>query len=132
MMTSIPEPPYDAYRFDQPWAWRQRFSMDELKEIYFKLFGYDWFHEMKGVFTFEHPYEIGRCRQHGYVKLEDGGRTRLEYIEPARLDWFLYNGYEFGFDKNCRFDAVGRNPLYHKLSREEALVTLDVSSFEWQ
>ena len=113
-------------RFEPPYCWKQRFSSDELKELYFKLFKYDEFHAKKGVFSFDHPYDIYINGCYGYVVLKDGGRARLEYIEMRDLDWFLCNGYEFGFEINGKYMPISKNPLYLKFSKEEALISLDL------
>ena len=116
-------------RFEPLWSWKQRFSLDELKDIYFKLFGYDWFHDMKKP-ECENPqyrhYEVGGQGWYGYVKLKDGGRARLEFITLRELDWLLYNGYEFAFDINNNYENGSLNPLWHKETREEVMITLDL------
>jgi len=116
-------------RFEPPWAWKQRFTLDELKEIYLKLFKYDWFHDMKKPasedFRYRH-YSVGGQGWYGYVKLKDGGRARLEFLELRELDWLLYNGYEFAFDINNTYKAGRLNPLWHRETREEVMITLDL------
>lgn len=113
-------------RFEPPYCWKQRFSSDELKELYFKLFKYDEFHAKKGVFSFERPYDICTNGNYGYVVLKDGGRARLEYVEMRDLDWLLYNGYEFGFETNNRYKPICKNPLYCKTTKEEVMISLDI------
>lgn len=114
-------------RFEPSWDWKQRFSLDELKDIFSSLFKCDWFHEMKGIFSFEQPYEVGRQGQHAEVLLKDGGSARLEYIEARQLDWLLFNGWKFGFDiYNSKNKELYVNPLYQRSTREEALIALDL------
>lgn len=118
---------YGEYgRFEPLYCWKQRFSSDELKELYFKLFKYDEFHAKKGVFSFERPYNIYINGCYGYVVLKDRGRARLEYVEMRDLDWLLYNGYEFGVHINNEYKPICKNPLYCKTTKEEALIALDL------
>lgn len=122
-----------TYRFDPPgdWRWPCRFSLEELKMIYRKLFGYTYFELHKNCpFATIEDYDV--CKDdvygvYGAVKLEDGRITRLEFKSKESLDWFLLVGAWFG--KHVAFcedrDWIA-NPLFGKIGREEALITLDM------
>ena len=121
-----------SYRFDPPgnWRWPCRFSLAELKEIYLKLFGYNWF-EINPDRTFKliETYHVGKYATYGIVRLEDGGMMSLESCTIEELDWFLVIGESFLVDNpnmNWRmlFEERIANPLFGKVSREEALIAL--------
>jgi hypothetical protein len=122
------------YRFDPPgfWRWSSRFSLDELKEIYLKLFGYNWFElNPDRVFKSIGIYHVGKDANYGEVRLEDGGMRRLESCTIEELDWFLLVGESFLVDDpsmpwQIRFEVRTTNPLFGKVSREEALIALDL------
>lgn len=121
-----------AHRFDPPgyWRWPCRFSLDELKEIYLKLFGYNWFElDPHRAFKTIGTYHVGKDANYGKVRLEDGGMSRLESRTIEELDWFLFIGESFLVDDPSApwqicFEKRTANPLFGKLSREEALITL--------
>ena len=123
-----------TYRFDPPgfWRWPGRFSLDELKEIYLKLFGYNWFElNPDRIFRSIKTYHVGKDANYGEVRLEDGGMRRLESCTIEELDWFLLVGESFLVDDpsmpwQIRFEVRTANPLFGKVSREEALITLDL------
>lgn len=119
-----------SHRFDSPggWRWKCRFSLEELKVIYRKLFGYNKFELHKNhSFTAIEDYDMCKDDVYGAMKLEDGGVTSLEFKSKESLDWFLLVGAWFGkytaFNEDREWIA---NPLHGKLSREEALVVLDL------
>ena len=122
-----------AHRFDPPgnWRWPSRFSLDELKEIYLKLFGYNWFElNQDRVFKSIEIYHVGKDALYGKVRLEDGGMKRLESCTIEELDWFLLVGESFLVDdpridwrRMCLEERIA-NPLFGKVYREEALITL--------
>lgn len=121
-----------SYRFDPPggWRWKCRFSLEELKEIYLKLFGYNWFvldphRALKKLDT----YHVGKNATHGIVRLEDGGMMRLESCTIEELDWFLFIGESFLLNNYTMYwEHRSRipNPLNYKLDRYEALISLDI------
>lgn len=123
-----------AHRFDPPcnWRWPCRFSLNELKEIYLKLFGYNWFElNPYRVFKWLKTYHVGKDANYGEVRLEDGGMKRLESCTIEELDWFLLVGESFLVDDpsapwQIRFEKRTANPLFGKVSREEALIALDL------
>ena len=127
-----------AYRFDPPggWRWPCRFSIDELKAIYLKLFGYNWFElDPNRVFKSIETYHVGKDSTYGEVMLEDGGMKRLESCAIEELDWFLFIGESFLVDDpstpwQIRCEERTVNPLFGKVSREEALITLDLVEFQ--
>lgn len=118
------------HRFDPPgnWRWPCRFSLEELKKIYYELFGYNWFElnaarPIKSIETFH----VGKDGLHGAVRLEDGGYKHLESCTIEELDWFLFIGASFGkASLSWYWDQRMANPLFGKLGREEALITLDL------
>lgn len=119
-----------AHRFDPPgnWRWPCRFSLEELKTIYRKLFGYNKFelHSNRSFLTIK-DYDVCKDDVYGAVKLEDGGVTSLEFESKESLDWFLFVGAWFGkytaFSEDREWIA---NPLLGKLDRESALIYLDL------
>lgn len=123
-----------TYRFEPPggWRWHCRFSLDELKEIYLKLFGYNWFElNLDRVLKSIKNYHVGKDANYGEVRLEDGGMMRLEACTIEELDWFLFIGESFLVDDpnmnwRVRFEVRTANPLFGKVSREEALIALDL------
>lgn len=126
-----------SYRFDPPggWRWPCRFSLTELKKIYSKLFGYSRFElNPDRVFKSIETYHVGNDATYGKVRLEDGGLKRLESCTIEELDWFLLIGKSFLLLGNpntnwrTRFEEQERvaNPLFGKVSREEALIALDL------
>ena len=125
-----------AHRFDPPggWRWRCRFSLKELKEIYLKLFGYNWFElDPYRVFKPIETYHVGKDSFYGEVRLEDGGTKRLESCTIEELDWFLFIGESFFLDGYTmswkdRFDSRTSNPLYDALDRNSAMISLDLNS----
>lgn len=123
-----------SYRFDPPggWRWPCRFSLAELKKIYSKLFGYKRFkfHENDECIGPGH-YDVGKGGWYGVVRLEDGGMKSLESCTIEELDWFLLIGESFlvddlSIDWQMRFEERTVNPLFGKVSREEALIALDL------
>lgn len=118
------------HRFDPPgdWRWPCRFSLEEIKTIYCKLFGYNWFelHPDRALPTLE-TYDVGKDKIYGHIWLEDGGYTHLESRTKEELDWFLFIGSSFAA-KGPVWNKTDRiaNPLFDKLSRETALITLDL------
>lgn len=123
-----------TYRFDPPgnWRWPGRFSLDELKEIYLKLFGYNWFElNPHRAFKTIEVYHVGKDANYGEVRLEDGGMRRLESCTTEELDWFLLVGESFLVDDpstpwQILSEKRTANPLFGKVSREEALIALDL------
>ncbi len=124
-----------SYRFDPPggWRWRCRFSLEELKALYLKFFGYNWFElNPNRVFLPIETYHVGKDSSiYGEVMLEDGGMKRLESCTIEELDWFLFIGKSFLLNDYTisledRFDRQISNPLYGKLDRYEASVCLDI------
>ncbi len=125
-----------AHRFDPPgnWRWPCRFSLDELKMIYLKLFGYNWFEldQYRAVKSIK-TYDVGKDTTYGEVMLEDGGTKRLESCTIEELDWFLFIGKSFFLGnytiswKDC-LDRRISNPLYGKLDRYSAMISLDLYS----
>ena len=125
-----------AYRFDPPgnWRWPCRFSLTELKEIYLKLFGYSWFKlNPDRIFKSIETYHVGKDAKYGEVRLEDGGMRRLESCTIEELDWFLLVGESFLIDDlsmpwQILFEKRTTNPLFGKVSKEEALIALDLNN----
>ena len=123
-----------TYRFDPPgdWCWPCRFSRDELKEIYLKLFDYNWFElNLDRIFKSIKTYHVGKDANYGEVRLEDGGMMSLESCTIEELDWYLVIGKSFLLNDHTiswkdRFDRRISNPLFGKVSREEALIALDL------
>lgn len=123
-----------AYGFDLPgnWRWPCRFPLDELKKIYLKLFSYNWFElNPHRAFKTIEVYHVGKDANYGEVRLEDGGMKRLESCTIEELDWFLLVGESFLVDDpsmpwQIRFEVRTTNPLFGKMSREEALIALDL------
>ena len=122
-----------AHRFDPPgnWRWPCRFSLSELKEIYLKLFGYNRFElNLDRAFKIIETYHVGKAATYGKVRLEDGGMKRLESCTIEELDWFLLVGESFLVDdpsidwKRMCLEERTANPLFGKVYREEALITL--------
>ena len=119
-----------SHRFDPPggWRWPYRFSIEELKKIYCELFGYNWFelnadHPFKSIETFH----VGKDGLYGAVRLEDGGCKYLESCTIEELDWFLFIGASFGIaGPSWSWDRRMANPLFDKLGREDALITMDL------
>ena len=121
-----------SYRFDPPDGWKCRFSLEELKEIYLKLFGYNWFvldphRAMKKLNT----YHVGKNSTFGVVRLEDGGMMYLESCTIEELDWYLFIGQSFfpiNYTTNWenRLESPIPNLLHDKLDRYEALISLDI------
>lgn len=90
-----------AHRFDPPgnWRWPCRFSLDELKAIYLKLFSYNRFElDPNRVLKSIETYHVGKDAIYGKVRLEDGGMKRLESCTIEELDWFLLVGESFLVD----------------------------------
>ncbi len=124
--------PLKAHRFDPPggWRWRCRFSIDELKKTYYELFGYNWFEldanrSIKSIETFH----VGEDGLYGAVRLEDGGYKHLESCTIEELDWFLFIGASFGKAGGLSWSCWKQqaiNPLFGIVSRDEALITLDM------
>ena len=117
-----------AHRFDPPgnWRWQCRFSLEELKTIYRKLFGYNKFelHPNRLIAAIK-DYDVRKDDAYGAVKLEDGGYTSLEFKSKEELDWFLFVGASFGIYTG--HDMCWKaNPLFGKLDRESALICLDL------
>ena len=81
-----------AHRFDPPgnWRWPCRFSLEELKTIYRKLFDFNKFelHPNRSFLTIK-DYDVCKDNVYGAVKLEDGGVTSLEFKSKESLDWFF-------------------------------------------
>ena len=126
-----------AYRFDPPgnWRWPRRFSLGELNEIYSKLFGFKIsMHQLDPLilpYSALETYDVCKDSLYGIVRLEDGGTKRLEFCTIEELDWFLLVGESFLVDDpnmNWRtyFEEQTANPLFGKVSREEALIALDL------
>lgn len=123
-----------SYRFDPPggWRWPCRFSLTELKKIYSKLFGYSRFElNPDRVLKSIKNYHVGKDANYGKIRLEDGGMKRLESCTIEELDWFLLIGESFLVDDpsipwQMRFEERTANPLFGKVSREEALIALDL------
>jgi len=121
-----------AHRFDPPggWRWPCRFSLEELKEIYLKLFGYNWFElnadrPFKSIKTFH----VGKDGLYGAVRLEDGGYKHLESRTIEDLDWFLFIGASFGkVGPSWSWEWWMTNPLYDRLDRDSAMISLDLYS----
>ena len=119
-----------SHRFDPPggWRWPCRFSLVELKKIYSKLFGYSRFElNPDRVFKSIEIYHVGKDGLYGAVRLEDGGYKHLESCTIEELDWFLFIGASFGkAGPSWSWDQRMANPLFGKVSREEALIALDL------
>ena len=122
-----------SYRFDPPggWRWPCRFSLTELKKIYSKLFGYKRFKFHDDECIGQGHYDVGKGGWYGMARLEDGGMKRLESCTIEELDWFLLIGKSFLVDDpsipwQLRFEERRANPLFGKVSREEALIALDL------
>ena len=119
-----------SHRFDPPggWLWKCRFSLEELKKIYYKLFGYNWF-ELNADRPFKsiETFNAGKDGLYGAVRLEDGGCKYLESCTIEELDWFLFIGASFGkAGPSWSWKWRMANPLLGKFSREEAMVALDL------
>jgi len=114
-----------SHRFDPPggWRWPCRFSLEELNTTYHKLFGYNWFelNADRAIKTIE-VFHVGKDRVYGAVRLEDGGYQHLESCTIEELDWFLFIGQSF----LAREETWMPNPLFGKLGREDALITIDL------
>lgn len=125
------------HRFDPPggWRWSCRFLLEELKEIYLKLFDYNWFElNPDRVFKTIENYHVGKDATYGEVKLEDGGMKRLESCTVEELDWYLFIGESFLLNDSAiswkdNFDSQISNPLYKKLDRDSALISLDLNGY---
>lgn len=122
-----------SYRFDPPgyWRWPCRFSLEELKQIYSKLFGYNWFdgHYLDVLSPMFNRYVVGHDSNYGAVRLKDGGHKRLESCYAEELDWFLFIGASFGvITAGFHLASFVPNPLFGKLTREEAMITLDMAT----
>lgn len=125
------------HRFDPPggWRWPCRFSLEELKKIYLKLFGYNWFklNPDRILKTIEN-YHVGKDATYGEVRLDDGGMKRLESCTIEELDWYLFIGESFLLNDYTiswrdRLDRRISNPLYTKLDRDSALISLDLVGY---
>ena len=119
-----------SYRFDPSgnWRWPCRFSLEELKKIYYKLFGYNWF-ELNADRAFKsiETFHVGKDGLYGAVRLEDGGYKHLESCTIEELDWFLFISASFGkAGPSWSWEWQMANTLFSKLGREEALITLDL------
>ena len=123
-----------SHRFDPPggWRWKCRFSLEEMKMMYCKLFNFNRF-EARGSHLIKllDMYDVRRDECFGMVRLEDGGMKNLEYCTIEELDWFLFVGASFGVaDSRVSWmymcENLIANPLHGRLSREEALVALDL------
>lgn len=123
-----------SHRFDPPggWRWKCRFSVEELEMMYCKLFNFNQF-EARGNCLFQtiKTYDVRRNEFFGMVRLEDGGMKNLACCMIEELDWFLFVGASFCVADprvSWRYMYENRtvNPLHGRLSREEALVTLDL------
>ena len=119
-----------SYRFDPPgnWRWPCRFSLEELKKIYYKLFGYNWFElNADRAFKLIETFYVGKDGLYGAVRLEDGGYKHLESCTIEELDWFLFIGASFGkAGPSWSWEWQMVNQLFGKLGREEALITIDL------
>lgn len=125
------------HRFDPPggWRWPCRFSLEELKEIYLKLFDYNRFelNPDRALKTLE-VYHVGKDATYGEVRLEDGGMKRLESCTVEELDWNLFIGESFLLDDRTinwkdRFNRRILNPLYKKLDRDSVMISLDLGGY---
>lgn len=120
-----------AHRFDPPggWRWQCRFSLEELKEIYLKLFGYNWFElNPNQVFKSIETFHVGKDGLYGAARLEDGGCKYLESCTIEELDWFLFISVSFGIaGPSWSWDQRMANPLYDKLDRYSAMVSFDLN-----
>lgn len=121
------------HRFNPPgnWRWPCRFSLEELKKIYCELFGYTYFELHKNrLLPSIKDYDVCKDDVYGAVKLEDGGITSLAFKSKESLDWFLFVGAWFGKDTAFSKDQEWiANPLYDKLDRDSALITLDLDGY---
>lgn len=123
-----------SHRFNPPggWRWKCRFSVEELEMMYCKLFNFNRF-EARGshLIKLMDMYDVRRDECFGMVRLEDGGMKNLEYCTIEELDWFLFVGASFCVNdlllswRDMRDNSIV-NPLHGKLSREEAMVALDL------
>ena len=123
-----------SHRFEPPggWRWKCRFSLEEMKMLYCKLFNFNRFevresHRVKMISI----YDVRRDECFGKVVLRDGGMKNLEYCTIEELDWFLFVGASFSVDDSrvswrYMHENSIANPLHGKLGREEALVALDL------
>lgn len=119
-----------SYRFDSPLRlrWPCRFSLEELKKIYYELFGYNWF-ELNADRPFKsiETFHVGKDGLHGAVRLEDGGHMHLESCTIEDLDLFLFIGESFGkAGPIWPWERMISNPLFGKIGREDALITIDL------
>lgn len=76
-------------------------------------------------------YHVGKDAFYGEVVLEDYGMKRLESCTVEELAWFLLVGESFLIDDLSRpwqilFKTRTQNLLFGKVSREEALIVLDL------
>ena len=125
-----------TYRFDPPgnWRWPCRFSLDELKEIYSKLFGFkisEHYSDRLYSSALWKTYDVREDSFYCNVRIEDGGSKRLEYCTIEELDWFLLVGESFLVDDPSMpwqicYEKRTVNPLFGEVSREEALIALDL------
>ena len=119
-----------SHRFDPPggWRWSCRFSFEELKKIYYELFSYNWFElNVDRPFKSIETFHVGKDGLYGAVSLEDGGHKYLESRTIEELDWFLFMGASFGIaGPSWSWDQRMTNPLFCKLGREDALITIDL------
>ena len=120
-----------ACRFDPPgnWRWPCRFSLEELKTIYCELLNCVkvefYLRQYCSIKTYD-VYDVYTLKSYGRVVLEDGGARLLEACTKEELDWFLFIGKWFKPNDDFYPSQLTKNPLYDKLSREEALITLDL------
>lgn len=119
-----------SHRFDPPggWRWPCRFSLEKLKKIYYKFFGYNWFELNKDrPFKSIETFHIGKDGLYGAIRLEDGGSKYLESCTIEELDWFLFIGASFGITgPSWSWEQWIANSLFGKLGREDALITIDL------
>lgn len=127
-----------THRFDPPggWRWSCRFSLEELKDIYLKLFGYNWFElDPNRAFKSIETYHVGKDSLYGKVRLENGGMKILKSCTIEELDWYLFIGESFLLNDYTitwkdRLDRRISNPLYDKLDRNLAMISLDLYSIQ--
>ena len=123
-----------SHRFDPPggWRWKCRFSLEEMKMMYCKLFNFNRFEARENcLFPPVEMYDVRKDENFGMVRLEDGGMKNLEYCTIEELDWFLFVGASFCVADSRvswrdMYENRTVNPLHGKLSREEAMVALDL------
>jgi len=117
-----------ACRFDPPgnWRWPCRFSLEELKTIYCELLNYVKVEFHPQQYCSIETYDVCTPKSYGYAVLKHGGVKILEACTEEELDWFLFIGKRFKQTDDFYFSQWIKNPLYDKLSREEALITLDL------